>query len=301
VSSSSPLARLRARDIAGYALLAMLLTAVALGVVKAFHAVPNETQVTLVLLTIAMALPVPLLARRAGLRWRRLFGAAPSRRELRLALVAFPVAIVTMASALLFYIPLSYVAPRFVAKMLLENDAFDIHTLPQWMLLMLGGVLLAPLLEELLFRGILMQRWSHRWGTRTGVIASSALFAVLHGEWLGHFVFGVAMSLLYLRTRKLWLPVAAHALNNLAVMGPSLHDVLVPDTSPPATIESFREQIVWAAPVLALALAAFWLYRRFVWGDTSVRALLAGPVPYEASAQVAVSPVPPVLQAPATA
>jgi len=278
-----PFARLRARDLASSAILAVVVAIALFGLARHYLKLRDDPQLLLVVLTVAMALPVPLLAHRAGLRWSRLFGATPTRRELRLALVAVPVAVFTMASALLVYIPLSYVAPRFVTRMLLDNAAFDVHTVAQWLLLMLGGVLLAPVLEELLFRGILMQRWSYRWGTRTGVLASSAAFAVLHGEWLGHFVFGVAMSLLYLRTRKLWLPIAAHALNNFAVMAPSLQDALHPGRAEKETLASFRAQIWWAVPVLVLAIAAFALYRRWIWAAAPIRPLLDGPAPYEAA------------------
>lgn len=280
---ASPFARLRARDLIGLTIVLGLALIVLLAIVTRGWRERPGPQLLAVLLTAAIGLPLPLLARRAGLRWRRLFGPRPSRAELLMAMVVAPVALFTLADALLLYVPLSYLAPGFVKRQLLDNTMFDIHTLRQWALLMLAGVGLAPVLEEIVFRGILMQRWSHRWGTRTGVIASSALFAVMHGEWLGHFLFGVAMSALYLRTRKLWVPIAAHALNNFVFFAPTLYDVLMHRPQAPDTLQEFREGFVMGFPMLAAGVVGLWAYRRFVWGDTSVRALLAGPVPYDAA------------------
>ena len=49
------------------------------------------------------------------------------------------------------------------------------------------------------------------------MIWSSLLFALLHGEWLGHFVLGVVCCLLYFRG-GLWLAIAGHIFNNLLAM-----------------------------------------------------------------------------------
>ncbi|MDB4885224.1 MAG: hypothetical protein JWN79_662 [Gemmatimonadetes bacterium] len=94
-------------------------------------------------------------------------------------------------------------------------------------------------------------------------------------------LFGVAMSLLYLRTRKLWVPIAAHALNNFAFIAPSLGDILHPSPAAPETVATLRAQLPKALPLLVATLATFWLWRRYVWGRVSMRGLLAGPTPYE--------------------
>ena len=81
-------------------------------------------------------------------------------------------------------------------------------------------IVYAPLVEELVFRGILLQRWSTKWGLRWGLGASSLLFGMLHvNNPLGLTLFGLVMGLLYVRTRSLWVPVACHSLNNLTAVG----------------------------------------------------------------------------------
>ena len=78
-------------------------------------------------------------------------------------------------------------------------------------------VFVAPVVEEFIFRGMLLTRWSFKWGSTIGIIVSSLVFALLHPNMVGAFAFGVVMSLLYIRTRTLLIPMTAHLLNNLFV------------------------------------------------------------------------------------
>ena len=55
----------------------------------------------------------------------------------------------------------------------------------------LAVVFVAPVVEELFFRGMLLTRWSLKWGPTVGIIASSALFGLFHVGFFGAFAFGV--------------------------------------------------------------------------------------------------------------
>ena len=80
-------------------------------------------------------------------------------------------------------------------------------------------VLVAPVVEEVFFRGMLLTRWSLKWGPTAGVIGSSIVFGLFHVGFFGAFAFGVAMCLLYIKTSTLIVPMAAHFLNNLVASG----------------------------------------------------------------------------------
>jgi hypothetical protein len=113
------------------------------------------------------------------------------------------------------------------------------------------------------------------------VLASSALFAVLHGEWIGHFLFGIAMAALYLRTGRLWMPIAAHAINNGVVALFTLADVL--RHAPPETTTLAELRAEWPLAVVSIiagALLLRWYLKRW-WPDGSWRTVLRGSVPYE--------------------
>jgi uncharacterized protein len=243
---------------------------------------PRATRLAALLVYLCVLGVLAVRARRARLDWRALFGPRVSRDLVPLLGVVAPIALLTLGAAISVYIPLSYVAPRFVERVVLEGSAlFEARTLVEWLELVVVGVLVAPLVEELFFRGFLLHRWARRWGTPTAVVASSALFAVLHGEWIGHFLFGVAMAALYLRTGRLWMPIAAHAINNGVVALFTLADVLRPSPPEPTTLADLRAE--WPLALAALASGAMlmrWYLARW-WPDGSWRAVLRGPVPYE--------------------
>jgi membrane protease YdiL (CAAX protease family) len=80
--------------------------------------------------------------------------------------------------------------------------------------------LIAPLAEELFFRGLLFPVLRSRFGVAWGVLVTGALFSLVHA--LGSpvealivlFVLGSGLCLLYLRTGSLLPCIGLHALNN---------------------------------------------------------------------------------------
>lgn len=235
------------------------------------------------LLYLTGALVLLVRARRARLDWRRLFGGRGIPREfVPLLAVIIPVVLITIGAAIAVFIPLSYVAPEFVERTILDAGAlFEVRTISDWLEVAVLTVLVAPIVEELFFRGFLLHRWARRWSTLTAVIASSALFAVLHGEWIGHFLFGVVMSALYLRTRRLWMPIAAHAINNGIVALFVLVDLLQATPEQSTTLAELRGQ--WPLGVIALMAGVpllGWYLNRY-WPSGQWRAVLRGTTPYD--------------------
>lgn len=86
---------------------------------------------------------------------------------------------------------------------------------------LLFAVVVAPLLEELVFRGVLFRGWRVRWSPVVALLVSSAAFGACHKLALGSFLSGVTYALLYTRTRSLWANLLAHSLHNgvVAAMG----------------------------------------------------------------------------------
>jgi membrane protease YdiL (CAAX protease family) len=82
-------------------------------------------------------------------------------------------------------------------------------------LVVIGG--LAPLAEELAFRGLLYGWLETRWGPRVAVVGSALAFAVSHWEPAHMAVAlpaGLFLGLLRWRSRSLLPPLIAHAANN---------------------------------------------------------------------------------------
>jgi uncharacterized protein len=90
-----------------------------------------------------------------------------------------------------------------------------------WVLVrLIGTVVLVPVVEELMFRGYLLNRFSHNGGvTRViGLLFSTGLFAVMHERWALAGCAGLVYGLLYLRSYRVTDPIVAHSASN-AVIG----------------------------------------------------------------------------------
>ena len=176
------------------------------------------------------------------------------------------------AQVVLYYV--SLVAPDFLEG-ILEADLFGAASESNSpglyvFTVVLTLVVAAPVVEELLFRGILLHRWSVKWSLSWGVVASSVVFGVGHGlSLVGLSMFGVVASLLYIRTRTLLVPMAFHMLNNGAVAAWVLVVQGVQRVSgepaPPYTIEQVQEGlglgiilVVISAPALAYFIWKNW-------------------------------------------
>ena len=81
------------------------------------------------------------------------------------------------------------------------------------------AIVLAPLAEETFFRGILLPVLVRQMGAWVGIAMTAAGFAALHantGSFASLAIFSVALSLAYVRTGTLWVPILMHALFNAA-------------------------------------------------------------------------------------
>ncbi len=168
-------------------------------------------------------------------------------------------------SSVVFYV-LSLGFPDYVSRLLAQsvllNGADSLYPQLYDRLMLLLLLVYSPLIEELIFRGILLQRWSLKWGLRWGIVASSVLFGLLHlSNPIGLTLFGLVMGLLYVRTRSLWVPIACHSLNNLAAVGLDRFSQATTGAQPPtvADVQSFW----WIGLILVVVSAPFLM--RFIW------------------------------------
>lgn len=91
-----------------------------------------------------------------------------------------------------------------------------IQILDPW-LVILAVVILAPIAEEVFFRGVVFNAWLREGGRRWAFIGSSALFALIHASIVALvpiFLLGLALAWIYQRTGNLLAPIAMHAVVN---------------------------------------------------------------------------------------
>ena len=129
----------------------------------------------------------------------------------------------------------------------------------------LVAVFVAPVVEEAFFRGMLLTRWSLKWGPTAGIVASSALFGLFHVGFFGAFAFGIAMCLLYIKTNTLLVPIAAHFLNNLVAAGfgvVALRSEAAGRTSGVQDLEAWLPAFV-AGTIVTLSLLLWYIVRNW--------------------------------------
>ncbi|WP_238553642.1 CPBP family intramembrane glutamic endopeptidase [Fortiea contorta] len=161
---------------------------------------------------------------RYGINLKYLIGSLPNQqRWLPLAGLVILIILFSISGYLVSFYLLSLVAPSFIEALLREvanSPSPNTTASPFYNLLSaIALVIVAPITEEFLFRGIILQRWASKWGIQSALLVSSLLFGILHTNFVGLTIFGVVMGVLYIKTRTLIVPIACHAFNNfIAVM-----------------------------------------------------------------------------------
>jgi len=199
--------------------------------------------------SVAGAWPMPV---------RACLGRLPDRSELvgGAKLTVF-LALVSIASAFALFYPLSYIAPDFVTWWYIDVPSPIYHDGEGYPLIanVLGFLLLCvfvPVVEEFIFRAVILPRWAHKWGLRTALIGSSALFAIVHADPIGAFLFAIGMSVLYLRTQSLWLPIFCHSLNNFLAWLSEWPYIVANGPQYEYTLQDFHDEWLWGV-VTAIA------------------------------------------------
>lgn len=209
---------------------------------------------------IFLALLLLLIARMVRLNPEKFFGPLPGRPQIKeLAILFAFLFVVSGALDFISFYPLSWIAPEFV-----EWWYFDLPPviysnegeLPFFanLLSFVSLVFLAPLTEEVLFRGYLLQRWSHKWGMMRAILLSSLFFGIIHPDILSAIVFGIVMCLIYLRSGSLIAAILMHATWNLMVWLWALYDVLSKGPDYRYTLEEFQNNWPWGFLWILLSL-----------------------------------------------
>lgn len=101
-------------------------------------------------------------------------------------------------------------------------------------LVVLIVIVLVPISEELLFRGVLYPSLRGSLSVVPAALVSAALFAVLHGnlaQILLVFPFAVILAGAYEASRRLWVVIAMHIAFNVASSTPALVRLIRPESA----------------------------------------------------------------------
>lgn len=92
------------------------------------------------------------------------------------------------------------------------------------------GVIVAPLLEEILFRGFLYRAWERRWGWVPAMVLTSTLFGLYHPVFWAAFTSSIVFVCLFRRTGSLWASIIVHSFFNLMLWYPLAGRFVFPDS-----------------------------------------------------------------------
>lgn len=85
--------------------------------------------------------------------------------------------------------------------------------------LILGG-LIAPILEEFIFRGVIFSRFSKKFGLIIGILLTSFIFAIAHVKMnmIGAFIFSVITCILFKKYNNILVNIAMHFMENIPLI-----------------------------------------------------------------------------------
>lgn len=109
--------------------------------------------------------------------------------------------------------------------------------------------LVAPLTEELVFRGIILRGLAARYPERKALALAAGLFALMHiypVKFPGTFAMGLCLGWLLLRLGSIWPGVMAHSFNNCFAF------VSMMDTEAATPAAALQKLGPWAVPLAAV-------------------------------------------------
>jgi uncharacterized protein len=135
----------------------------------------------------------------------------PTRREL-----------MTWCLITVFAITIIDLLKSLVDRPLVPSFVTDIYETAYFLpALYLALIVMAPLFEEVFFRGFLFQGFKHsRLGNMGAIAIPAFIWALIHLQYAwydiaGIFVFGIVLGFAQLKTKCIYVAIAMHALNNL--------------------------------------------------------------------------------------
>lgn len=141
---------------------------------------------------------------------------------------------------------------------------FDIDSVDMsagaFLLSAIGSIIFAPVLEELVFRGVLFNRLKIRLGIVPAMLISSFLFGIGHdfGGITSAFLFGICMCILYLKTDNILVPMSVHFINNVVATILEL-----------TSIDYIIGQFPWIIPATIIILIATVLLIKYIVQETN--------------------------------
>jgi membrane protease YdiL (CAAX protease family) len=218
--------------------------------------VSNDPIVMAVLSVLSFGLIIRFAHKKTNQHWSETLQLFPFSISILCPLVLCLIGFVIVASEadnlLRYFCP----APEWLNSLMI-----DITTSGFSSILLLGIV--APLSEEILFRGIILKGLVSRYSPTKAILISAILFSLFHlnlYQFFGAFMIGLLLGYLYFRMKSVLPCILAHSITNLLAVLASVCSIPIPGTSLPNTSTQVLFQPLWFDLTgLALLLIGLWL------------------------------------------
>ncbi|MCF6237955.1 MAG: CPBP family intramembrane metalloprotease [Candidatus Marinimicrobia bacterium] len=207
---------------------------------------------------LAILIPAVLILKQRGLKFRQVLplrSVSPVTIIMSMVLTAGAIGLVSVFEIVVLpFFPI----PDFLKQ--LESDLMQASFLDN-LVLIFAGVLVAPLVEEFIFRGILQQSLFYRHGSLLpAMIVPTVIFALFHVAYLFYLpalleLIALALMLAWLmvKTGNLLVPVLVHGLFNLS----SFSGLFITDLEEITTLKEFG--VPWIIlSILLMAAGVFY-------------------------------------------
>ncbi|MGI4863907.1 MAG: CPBP family intramembrane glutamic endopeptidase [Janthinobacterium lividum] len=120
------------------------------------------------------------------------------------------------------------------------------------------GCVAAPILEEMLFRGVLLPGLLRNYRPAVAIGQSALLFGIFHfnpAQSLNAFFIGLLLGWVYYQSRSLWLCIGLHGLYNALAFGANRLPGLANAKQLSALMQQPSYALLWLAAALVLAVS----------------------------------------------
>ncbi|MCP3933238.1 MAG: CPBP family intramembrane metalloprotease [Bacteroidetes bacterium] len=125
--------------------------------------------------------------------------------------------------------------------------------------LIIGGVIIGPVCEEIIFRGIILEGFFKKYKPNKAILFSALIFGLIHFQPLQvipAFFIGLVLGWIYFKTQSLWVCIGIHVLNNLIALTFS-------DIGTESSREYFGNDVLYIVSFAAAALLCYLAYLGF--------------------------------------
>lgn len=113
----------------------------------------------------------------------------------------------------------------------LMQNAFSAQNTIQGIVVLFVVIVGAPIVEELLFRGVLFEEFDRIVSDKATIILTALMFGIYHFNIIqspNTFIMGLVLAYVYYKTRSIKAPIIIHATNNLLATMPFIDQGFTP-------------------------------------------------------------------------